>query len=201
MVPLWRAQPAKPGGGDRTEHVADIGTRLTILCTIFDETAVRIITYNLRFGGASRSHWATILNGYDPDIFLVQETFHPRKHGAPQSNEQWTDKAVWSPVGALAWGSAVYARQGVPKRLEVFGFEGNVVAARVEHCDSVCGRSLQVVSIHAPACGTYQKAVLDILDAIAKIWDGDDLIIGGDFNVALGRSRSANHQRRPCRTD
>ena len=67
---------------------------------------MNIVTYNMRFGGASKDHWQQIVEQFDPDIFLVQESFNPADHH-PAGNK-WCHNTIWRPVEGLNWGSAVY---------------------------------------------------------------------------------------------
>jgi hypothetical protein len=89
---------------------------------------MRIVTYNLRFGGKGRVHWQEIINRYDPDVLLVQESFAPSEH-LPDDREDC--QAVWAPVVGknreMKWGSGVYVKNQSPKMIRLQKFHGWVV--------------------------------------------------------------------------
>ena len=64
---------------------------------------MKIVTYNMRFGGASKDHWQRIVEEFDPDILLAQETFNPVEHHRVGNN--WCHNAIWHPVEGLNWGT------------------------------------------------------------------------------------------------
>ena len=39
-----------------------------------------IVTYNLRAGGAGRTHWARVVEAFAPDLFFAQESAPPAEH-------------------------------------------------------------------------------------------------------------------------
>ena len=56
------------------------------------------------------------------------------------------------------------------------------------------GRPLRVFSIHCPVGERgYIRTMHEILDRIARMSDGADLLLGGDFNVAVGHRQP--HER------
>ena len=73
---------------------------------------MKIVTYNLHFGGKGRVHWNEILEEYAPDILLVQESYAPSEHLSPLLHGKRHEQAVWSPVESngktMNWGSGVY---------------------------------------------------------------------------------------------
>ncbi len=67
-------------------------------------------------------------------------------------------------------------------------FEGWVCGAEVEGLPGH-PEPMLVFSLHAPTGnGTYQKAVNNILDRILSLAHGRELVIGGDFNLAISTS-------------
>lgn len=68
---------------------------------------MRIITYNLRFGGSGNSHWSKVFEDFAPDIFLVQESYDPIEHLPPLLHDDLHRDACWKCVEGLKWGSAV----------------------------------------------------------------------------------------------
>jgi hypothetical protein len=59
---------------------------------------LKIVTYNLRFGGAGRNHWSKVLEELDPDIFLTQESYPPSQHLWPLLDGPLHTHASWSPI-------------------------------------------------------------------------------------------------------
>ncbi len=49
---------------------------------------MRIVTYNMHFGGKDRSHWTKVLDEIQPEIMLVQESFAPVEHLPTSSCDQ-----------------------------------------------------------------------------------------------------------------
>lgn len=149
---------------------------------------MRIITYNLRTGGASKTHWSKVIDNFDPDLLLVQESYEPVLHLPTKAHGNLHRNACWKPVAGLKWGSAVYIKGGMARPLELPDFHGHVVGIEVDGSTfSVCeGRPFRVFSVHAPDRGGYQRAVNSILDMIGKNCGEGNLVIGGDFNLTVG---------------
>ena len=155
---------------------------------------MRIATYNLRFGGklGNRVHWQKILEEINPDVFLVQETHSPEHYVSEEITSILKPQISWNAVDGRPWGSAVYVSKGQVTPLETLSskFFGWVVGVKVEGFGWPIseGQSLYVYSIHAPSIGSsYQKQVNLILDGIEAQLPADAaVIIGGDFNLALG---------------
>lgn len=149
---------------------------------------MRIITYNLRSGGTNKTHWSKVLGSFDPDLFLVQESYDPVQHLPTLAHGDLHRNACWEPVAELKWGSAVYVKGGTARPLELPDFHGHVVGVEVDGSTfPVCeSRPLRVFSVHAPDRGGYQRAVNSILDMIGEYRGKGDLIIGGDFNLTVG---------------
>lgn len=87
---------------------------------------MRIVTYNLRYGGKRRVHWQNVIERFDPDLLLVQESFAPAEHLPPSSGDHRYEHAVWNPVvkangQVLGWGSGVYCKGFRPMPIEVPG--------------------------------------------------------------------------------
>ena len=109
---------------------------------------MKIVTYNMRFGGASKDHWQRTIEEFDPDIFLVQETFNPADHHPAGNN--WCHNTVWHAVQGLNWGSAVYVKDCVPRLLDIAGFEGSVAGAIVEGLSGCAGGRLSTFQCARP---------------------------------------------------
>uniref|UniRef100_B8HYW7 Endonuclease/exonuclease/phosphatase domain-containing protein n=1 Tax=Cyanothece sp. (strain PCC 7425 / ATCC 29141) TaxID=395961 RepID=B8HYW7_CYAP4 len=158
---------------------------------------MKIATYNLRCGGKpdKRVHWTQLFEVANPDIFLVQETCQPEQYVSSQFWDVHRDRVHWARVEANAWGSAVWVRSGMVRKLDVPQFEGSVVGVEVEgfDCPPSCGRKLRIFSLHAPA--PYRGSVSRILDWIASLPPNVDLIIGGDFNLTVGVRHPGEEQQ------
>lgn len=154
---------------------------------------MRIATYNLRSGGTNKTHWSKVLGNFDPDLFLVQESYDPVQHLPTLAHGDLHRNACWEPVAGLKWGSAVYVKGVMARPLKLPDFYGHVVSVEVDGSSfPVCeGRTLRIFSVHAPDRGGYQRAVNSILDMIGKSRVESDLVIGGDFNLTVGK-RLAN---------
>jgi endonuclease/exonuclease/phosphatase family metal-dependent hydrolase len=69
----------------------------------------------------------------------------------------------------------------------VHGFDGWVVGGEVQLPGQSNGRPLRVFSIHGPVGERgYIRTMHEILDQLAPLSTGADLILGGDFNVVVG---------------
>ena len=78
---------------------------------------MRIISYNLRAGGADKAHWSKVFDDFDPDIFLVQESYEPIQHLPPLIHGNRHRDACWKIVGGVKWGSAVCAKEKTARPL------------------------------------------------------------------------------------
>lgn len=162
---------------------------------------MRIITYNLRFGGTGRVHWGEILDGYDPEILLVQESYPPSEHLPPLLHGEKARNANWAAArgakGDMKWGSGVYVKSQEPRPIPLTEFHGWVTGAEIEGTDVSAAKEtpIRVFSLHAPSGkGTYQKIVNEILDMLLDHRNGCEMVIGGDFNLTVGE-RQASEDR------
>jgi endonuclease/exonuclease/phosphatase family metal-dependent hydrolase len=160
---------------------------------------MKIATYNLRAGGRRGNlvHWTRMIEAFAPDILLVQETRHPSHYLASDVYAANANRIHWRPARDGKWGSAIFARSGLLKPLTPPKYEGYVVAAEIAGSDwsKRTGRPLRVFSLHVPA--PYKRPMNEILDFIATLDDSHDLILGGDFNLAVG----IRHTSEPLPTD
>lgn len=156
---------------------------------------MRVIAYNLRTGGTSRTHWGKVFDDLNPDLFLAQETFDPIQHLPSLIHGDRHRNARWESVAGLKWGSAVYVKGGAIRSLELPDFHGHVVGVEIDgSAFPVCeGRPLRIFSIHAPNRGGYQRAVNSILDMVAENRGKGELVIGGDFNLTIGKRLASEH--------
>ncbi len=158
---------------------------------------MNLVTYNLRSGGKGRGHWTKILDDFRPGLFFVQETVAPEEHLPPHTHAWAAGRFAWEKLEGRQWGSAIYSSQGEARPVELPDFHGHVVGLEVAGVAWPDGsRSpIRAFSVHAPARGSYQKAVNQILDMIALHSGGGDLVIGGDFNLTISARRDAEAQK------
>lgn len=154
---------------------------------------MRLLTYNLRFGGASKLHWTKVLAECSPDVFFVQETFEPMLHLSPAEHGELHRNAHWQAVTNLNWGTAIWSRDTRARPLTLPDFQGHLVGLELNDPPFAFGsaRPLRVFSVHAPNRGGYHGAVHGMLDTIAKCYDNGDVIVGGDFNLTVGERHAA----------
>ena len=165
-------------------------------------TTTKILTYNMLHNKRSTRNWSLILDKYDPDIVLAQESLAPEAYRRPLLDEtDWHRQAVWSPVNSV-WGSAVYLKAEVPRRLELPEYRGWVVGVEISGVDWLPNTAipLRIFSLHAPTGqGEYAAVVNSILDMIDTQRDGCDLVIGGDFNLSVSeRHPSEERKNKMC---
>ena len=62
---------------------------------------MKIISYNMLHDKKSKQNWTVILDNYNPDIILAQESLAPDEYRMPLLEEDgWQGQATWSPVNA-----------------------------------------------------------------------------------------------------
>jgi endonuclease/exonuclease/phosphatase family metal-dependent hydrolase len=147
-----------------------------------------VVAYNFLAGGsaARAGHWSRLQRALAPDIVLAQECRHPADAPGERFRPRDGDTLLWTAVAARRWGSAIFLRalRGTP--LPIRGFPGWVVGAEVAGPNGA--RPLRVFSIHCPVGERgYVRTLHLILDRIARVGAGADLVLGGDFNVVVGQ--------------
>jgi exonuclease III len=149
---------------------------------------MKIGTYNILKGGAKRVHWVKLIEGYDVDLLLVQESYTHDEHLPLRSYPDARSQSVWERAEQNSWGSAVFSRTGSVKPVAVSGFSGWVVGAEISGASWQAGFAdpLLAFSVHAPSKGeSYAKQVNKLLDEIKKVVGRQKIIIGGDFNLTV----------------
>lgn len=69
---------------------------------------MKIVTYNMLHDKRGKQNWSAILDKFDSDIVLAQESLAPDAYRQPLlESDGWCERVAWSPVNDL-WGSAVY---------------------------------------------------------------------------------------------
>ena len=143
---------------------------------------LRIATWNFLSGGSARrsTHWTMLRRRLRADILLTQEC----KPVIARANTIRT--ALWSEAARRRWGTALVARDHAIRKLHVPRYKGWVEGGEVEDV-TFTGRPVRVFSIHCPAGDHgYIRTMHDILDRLARHARVADLVLGGDFNVAVG---------------
>ena len=150
--------------------------------------SLRVVAYNFLSGGsaARAGHWSR-LQRLTPDIVLAQECRLPQDAPGERFRPRDGDTLMWTAVAARRWGSAIFLRQIMATPLPVRGFGGWVVGAEIAGPNGPGDRPLRVFSVHCPVGERgYVRTLHVILDRIARVRSGADLILGGDFNVVVG---------------
>jgi len=157
---------------------------------------LRVVAYNFLSGGSSTraGHWSRIRAQLAPDIVLAQECRLPQDSPRERFRPGPVDTLLWAPVAARRWGSAVFLRALRATPLKMPDFAGWVVGAELASLRRSPGRPLRVFSIHCPGGERgYVRTMHEILDRLAQLCTGVDLILGGDFNVVVGHRQP--HER------
>ena len=141
---------------------------------------MRIVTYNFLGGGsAARDAWKRI-GRLKPDILLGQECHRP-----PAGHSCKT--GLWAEAIPGRWGTGFFLQRGEIRPIEVPGFAGWIAGGELDRNAWLTDRPLRVFSIHCPTGErSYVKTMHAILDVIAPLATGVDVVLGGDFNVAAG---------------
>src|SRR5262249_29415924 len=110
-----------------------------------------------------------------------------------------SDTLLWAPAAARRGGSAVLVRGLGAGPLGIRGYRGWVGGAEIPGPGWTPTRPVRVFSIHWPVGARgYVRTLHQILDRIARFAPGADLLLGGDFNVAVGH-RQPNERIRMSR--
>lgn len=152
-------------------------------------TPLRIVAYNFLSGGSTTrtGHWSRICTRLSPDIVLAQECRLPQDSTGERFRPAREDTLLWAPVPARRWGSAVLLRALRATALRIPGFAGWVTGAELAGPSWSGGRPLRLFSIHCPVGERgYVRTLHEVLDRLARLRAGADLVLGGDFNVVVG---------------
>jgi exonuclease III len=160
--------------------------------------SLRVVAYNFLSGGspARAGHWSRLQSALAADIVLAQECRHPEDAPGERFRPRDGDTLLWTAVTARRWGSAIFLRQRRATPLPIRGFAGWVVGAEVAGPNGPDARPLRVFSIHCPVGERgYVRTLHLILDRIARVRAGADLVLGGDFNVVVGQRQPGERIR------
>jgi hypothetical protein len=168
---------------------------------------VNVVTYNMRFGGAGLTHWASVIRTFDPDLLLAQESYTPHQHLPSTPPEVLKATAAWRAAEGRRWGSAILARRGTlrPLSLDLGVYAGWLVGADVHGLPypATPGTPVRVFSLHAPPREVsrlgYPATVSAMLDLIALNRGDGDLVVGGDFNLEVSPRRQPPQPPRAVR--
>lgn len=93
-----------------------------------------------------------VIEAFDPDLFLSQESAPPAEHLPPRLHADLHRRVAWSAAeGAGGWGSAVYVSRGTLRPLDLGDFRGWLTGAEVEGLHGPAGRRrLLAFSLYKP---------------------------------------------------
>jgi endonuclease/exonuclease/phosphatase family metal-dependent hydrolase len=153
---------------------------------------MRIVTYNFLRGGSLKrcGHWSRVIRHLKPDLVLAQECRPPQSSPGERFRHDLHDAFAWQSAGSRGWGSGLFARSASLVPIAIPGYDGWVVGGEMRN-SSWSVHHLLVFSVHGPAGERgYIRTMQHILDRVALLRDGADLVLGGDFNVAVGYRQS-----------
>lgn len=149
---------------------------------------MRVVTYNLRMGGARRIHWRTLLDEHDADLLLLQESYPPSIHLAGSPHARRNDRWVWRRASTNTWGSAIFSRWGKLEPISIRGYNGWAVGALLTGLPRAAGirGPLAVFSVHVPyGPGGYHGQAHTIMKRLSPALQRYRALVGGDFNVRV----------------
>lgn len=163
---------------------------------------MKVATYNILKGGCQRVHWVRMIEDFGVDLLLVQESYPHHEHLRPLLYPDGGKQSAWEMAEKNGWGSGVFSRTGSVKPVAVPNFSGWVVGAEITGASWQTGiaDSLLAFSILAPSKGeAYWKQVNKLLEEIKKVAAGQEVVIGGDFNLTV--SNWPGPERPTCKQD
>jgi len=152
---------------------------------------MRIVTYNfLRAGSLQRcGHWSRVIRHLKPHVILAQECRPPLSSPGERFRHGRDDAFAWQEARSRGWGSALLARSASLNPIAIPEYEGWIVGGEIRNA-AWSERPIRFFSIHGPAGeGGYIRTIQHILDRVAVLGRNADLVLGGDFNVAVGYRR------------
>ena len=158
--------------------------------TSSDPSCLRLVAYNFLSGGSAKraGHWSRIMRTLAPDVVFGQECRPPGECPSERFRPDADDSFVWRPAERTRrWGTGLFVRAGRLTPIVLRGFEGWVVGGEIRS-DRWSAKPVRLFSVHGPAGERgYVRTMHQILDRILDIRGDADMILGGDFNVAVGR--------------
>jgi endonuclease/exonuclease/phosphatase family metal-dependent hydrolase len=140
---------------------------------------LRIATFNFLAGGSARrsGHWALLRERLAYDLLLTQESRPPPPEAGAYAAALWTE-------ACRGWGTGLYSRRLAVEPIRVPGFRGWITGGQL------AGRASTPTRIFSVHCPPGKRGYIDtahrILDRLRPLAQGAHLVIGGDFNVAVG---------------
>jgi len=127
-----------------------------------------------------------VIRGLRPDLLLAQECRPPQTSPRERFRHNQHDAFAWQCAGSRNWGSGLFARSASLVPISIPDYEGWVVGGEIRD-SSWSKRPLMVFSIHGPVGERgYIPTMQHILDRLAIFRDRAELVLGGDFNIAVG---------------
>src|SRR3954469_16147535 len=158
---------------------------------------MRIVAYNFLHGGSPKrcGHWSRIVRTFSPDLILAQECRPPLDSPNERFRHAQEDVLEWRPAGTRRWGSALFVRSAAITPIRIPDFDGWIVGGEIRH-DKWSHRPVRMFSIHGPAGEHgYIRTMQQNLDRRSPFRRDADLILGGDFNVAVGYRKAREEVR------
>jgi exonuclease III len=149
----------------------------------------RVVAYNFLAGGSRKraGHWSRVVRNLGADVVLAQECRPPAETPEERFRPGAADALLWERAGTARWGSAVLVRSGRVNAIAIGAHEGWIVGGELDGAAWTNGRPVRLFSIHGPVGEHgYIRTMHAILDRLAPLSDGADLVLGGDFNVVVG---------------
>jgi endonuclease/exonuclease/phosphatase family metal-dependent hydrolase len=120
-----------------------------------------------------------------PDIVLAQECRRPQDSPLERFRHLPCDSLEWRAAGHRGWGTGLFTVSAKLTPIAIPEYHGWVVGGEIQK-PIWSPRPVRVFSIHAPVGERgYIRTMQHILDRIALLRESADLVLGGDFNVAV----------------
>lgn len=151
--------------------------------------SLRVVAYNFLAGGGKNrtGHWSRLVRDLGADLVLTQECRRPEESTGERFRPRSDDHLLWTRAGTSRWGSAVLARSARIDPIPMPVYDGWIVGGTLVGPAWTGARPLRVFSLHCPVGERgYIRTLHEILDRLAPLTAGADMILGGDFNVATG---------------
>ncbi len=128
-----------------------------------------------------------MLIDHSVDLLFVQESYPQNEHLSPSPPSETSNRSVWQKVESNKWGSGVFSKTGTLTEIDIPHYCGWVVGAELSNANWQKNDAKTLVfSLCAPnGPGSYAGQVNLILNEIAKLAEGKELVIGGDFNMPV----------------
>ncbi len=149
---------------------------------------MRLVAYNFLSGGSAKraGQWSRLVRTLKPDVVFGQECRHPAECPGERFRPDPRDTFAWRSARGPRWGTGIFVRDARLVPVDIPQYGGWVVGGEVR-ASGWSTRPVQLFSIHGPAGESgYVRTMHEILDRIARVRGEADLVLGGDFNVAVG---------------